>query len=93
MRSAHIIQNHQKRRRTYITPVVLHHFNPNILTAVLNVMKKIGILSHRRPMWECQKLQIHLCLLQAKLVIALKWEDIQSLNSSQWIKEFGIRKI
>ncbi len=43
--------------RTYITPVKLHHFNPNIPDICTKCNNGIGTLFHCT--WECQKLQIY----------------------------------
>lgn len=42
--------------RTYITPVKLHHFNPNIPDYCIKCMEEVGTLLH--CLWNCQKLQI-----------------------------------
>lgn len=116
--------------RTYITPVKLNHFNPNIPDNCPKCNIERGTLLH--CIWECKKLQdfwkdtlrlisrlteciipveprlcllhiypedfganakkrklIDFCLLQVKRVIALKWKDVQSPNSTQWLKEMS----
>lgn len=112
--------------RTYITPVKLHHFNPNIPDDCIKCAKEKGTLYH--CMWQCEKINIfwkeimtiisdliecripidsklcilhifpngfkctankrklvNFCLLQAKLVIALKWKDTERPGVNQCI--------
>lgn len=41
--------------RTYVTPVKLHHYNPNIPDSCTKCNDSVGTLLH--CMWECQKIQ------------------------------------
>lgn len=55
--------------RTYITPVKLHHFNPNIPDDCVKCGKEKGTLYH--CMWQCEELQIfwkQICALISDLI-------------------------